>query len=110
MADQFDMPLATIRTSDPRHRELWDIVIFLDAATKPLLKDASDPAQAMSMLMTAAAHFAGGILGKLIVAGVASDRDKRRAVEAMAANFRAGIDVGKRAAMRTVKADCEGSA
>ena len=87
MADQFDMPLATIRTSDPRHRELWDIVIFLDAATKPLLKDASDPAQAMSMLMTAAAHFAGGILGKLIVAGVASDRDKRRAVEAMAASL-----------------------
>lgn len=108
--DRSDVPLREIRGSDPRHAELAERAQAFELIALPMIKNAPDPYAEMSMLMTAAMVFAGTTFGKLIVAGVATDGDKRRTVEAMAKNFRTGIDIGKRAAMRAVVAGCEGEA
>jgi len=62
----------------------------------------SDPndTDALAEAMTGAILFAGTLFGTSIIAGLADDKDKRRAVEAMARNFRTGIDVGKARALR----------
>ncbi len=59
--------------------------------------------------MTAAVHFAGGLLGQLIVIGAAKEQDKRRATEAAATNFRAGIEIGRRSALRAVTKHTQGN-
>jgi hypothetical protein len=52
------------------------------------------------MILTAGALLSGGVFGRLLIAGAASEKDKRRAADACAKNFRTGIDIGKRAALR----------
>lgn len=67
-------------------------------------------ANELSIAMTAACTFAGTMFGTLIVAGVATDQDKRRVTEAMMRNFRSGIDIGKRKALDVAARQFGGSA
>lgn len=105
-----EVPLKAIPASDPRHVELAERARMFELFALPMIKEAADPYAEMSALMTAAMVFAGTTFGKLIVAGLATEGDKRRTVEAAAANFRTGIDIGKRAALRAVVEHCEGEA
>lgn len=102
--------LREIRGDDPRHAALAERTQIFEMFALPMIKNAPDPLEEMSMLITAAMVFAGMTFGKLIVAGAAAEGDKRRTVEAAAKNFRTGIDIGKRAATRAGVSDCEGSA
>jgi hypothetical protein len=62
----------------------------------------SDPSdiQQLGYAMAAASIFAGTLLGKLIVAGLVDEKDKRRMTESMAKNYRSGIDIGRKAGLR----------
>lgn len=82
------------------------LVNLYQSTTRMAVPD-PDP-DSLSEAMTAAAIFAGTIFGQLLVAGLVNEGDKRRAGEAMLKNFRAGIDLGRRKAMETIKT--EGSA
>ena len=65
--------------------------------------EAIDPNR-MSAAMTAAAIMAGGFLGNMIVAGLATEQDKRRVTESFTRNFRSGIEIGRRQGLRVAAA------
>ncbi len=104
------VPLIAIGGDDPRHRAMADKVMFLQSITQPMIREAADADVELSQWMTAAAFFAGGLMGQLITIGAARDQDKRTATDAMATNFRAGIAAGKRAAARALVETTEGTA
>lgn len=91
--------LRTTSAGDPQFDQIAAMIEHLQAATAPLIDIEAGPNQ-LALLMTACSMFAGTLLGTLIVAGVASDQDKRRITDSMAKNFRTGIDAGKRRALR----------
>jgi len=92
--------LRQIAGDDPRHQKIVDLVIELERAAREHLADEPDRLEAASMILTAGAVLSGGMFGRLLIAGAATEKDKRRAAEAAAMNFRTGIDIGKRAALR----------
>lgn len=64
----------------------------------------------LSTHMSAAMVFAGTIFGSMIIGGIVRDQDKRRAVESAAHNFREGIEIGKRRALRIMQEEMGGTA
>lgn len=99
--------LREIRGDDPLHEKIADLVIHLHREAVKHLAAEPDRLAAASMILTAGAVLSGGMFGRLLVVGAATEKDKRRAAEAAAKNFRSGIDIGKRAALR-VEADMFG--
>lgn len=92
--------LQYIGGDDPRHREIVDLVLALERAAREHLADRPDKLEVAAMILTAGAVLSGGMFGRLLIVGAAKEQDKRRAAEACAKNFRSGIDIGKRAALR----------
>lgn len=81
------------------HNQVVAISQVFQQALSEALEGRTDPHE-LALAMTAASMFAGTIAGTLISVGLLTDKDKRRVTEMMARNFRSGIDVGKRRAMR----------
>jgi hypothetical protein len=96
MADQ-DIQLRMTQQGDPEFAEVVMFAEAIRAALAPLIMD--DPNR-VAKAMTAACMFAGTMFGTLIVMGLATDQDTKRTADSMRANFRSGIDVGKKRALR----------
>ncbi|MBB5684319.1 hypothetical protein [Sphingobium boeckii] len=102
--------LKSAGSGSAEHLEMIELVEVIRQATMHVIRDVDDPAMKSSILMAAAATFAGTIMGHMIVAGLLHDQDKKRVTDAMARNFRTGIDVGKRRAMRVACDEFGGNA
>jgi ABC-type methionine transport system ATPase subunit len=102
MADAIDegAQIRPIAANSSEHAKIAAICMHLEQVTAPLIAEAADQVELTSQMITAACTFAGTLFGKLIIAGVATDQDKRKATEVAAKNFRSGIEIGKKAAMR----------
>jgi hypothetical protein len=68
---------------------------MLTAAAMDQLSDDLDPALHTGLTISAGCLLAGYLFGATIVAGMASDKDKRRACDMALSNFRMGIKLGK---------------
>lgn len=85
--------------------EIFAMCELLRSAAAPVLAgsiDTIDPNQ-IAKMHAAAAVFAGILFGELIVFGLAREQDKRRAADGVAKNFRSGIDIGKKHALRVAE-------
>lgn len=94
---------------DPEHEQLYHLVEYMRSAMALLPGQRDDPNH-LGMLMTAACMYAGTLLGVMIVAGLAGEKDKRRIINSMTHNFRQGIEIGRRAATRAAVDDVAGHA
>jgi hypothetical protein len=92
--------LQSITGDDPRHQSIVDLVIALEKAAWAHLANRPDRLEAAAMILTAGAVLSGSMFGRMLIAGAAGEKDKRRAADACAKNFRSGIGVGKQAALR----------
>jgi len=105
-----EVPLRKIMHDDHRYAEIAQLSEFFRAATSSYVSDAADPRQAMSVLMTAAAVFAGIQFGMIRMMGELRMSDQKHAEKAMVHNFRTGIGIGVRKAARSLKESAEGTA
>lgn len=106
-------PLPRIKASqgDPDFERIIDLVeAMMRGAAADQLRDYVDPAHHSAMTMAAAGVLAGYLAGASIIAGIASDRDKRRMGEMLLTNFRQGIGIGKSNALRTATEQFGGNA
>lgn len=94
------VPLKTLAAGDAQFDQVVDLAEFLRMNFVVAMPEEAGTPEGQSLAMTAAAVFSGILSGGLIIAGVVSEQDKRRAVDAAARNFRTGIDIGKRRALR----------
>jgi hypothetical protein len=101
--------MRAITDEDPTHQQIASLVIELERHAYAVLADA-DPLHATSVILTAGAVLSGSMFGRLLMTGAADQKDKRRAAEAAARNFRTGIDIGKRAATRVLSTNVAGHA
>ncbi len=99
-----------ISGADPRHDRIADLCVEMERAAYAFLADYPDKLEAASFILTAGAVVSGSMFGRLVIAGAATDQDRRRAAEGCARNFRSGIDVGKRAALRALTDEIGGTA
>ena len=102
--------LFTVHSGDSQHERTVEIVEYLREVSVPIIGLVDDEwSDRASELMTALCVFAGSLLGTMIIADIATDKDKKRITDSMAKNFRAGIEAGKHRAMR-VMTELDGSA
>jgi hypothetical protein len=91
-------------SQDPEAREVIEqIITLMRIGVTPLLdknQGCLPPLQACQI--TAASLFAGITLGHMIAIGVAKDQDKRRTGQLVLANFRSGVELGKREARQAM--------
>lgn len=108
MRDEIKIKLLDAGSAD--HDSIIQMVeIYRMATVANMAGEGTDPNE-LARAMVAAVIYAGSIFGALIVAGFATDQDKRRACDSMVRNFRSGIEVGKIKATRLAKEGCEGRA
>jgi len=101
-----EVPLRTLAGDTPQAAEIIAIVELWRAAfaKSETMAGRGTPEgvspDAISFAASAAAVLAGTYFGNAIIAGLATDQDKRRASEAFARNFKTGIEIGKRQGLR----------
>ena len=101
-----EAPLRTLAGDTPQAAEIMAIVELWRAAfsKSETMAGRGTPEginpDAISFAASAAAIMAGTFFGNAIIAGLATDQDKRRASEAFARNFKTGIEIGKRQGLR----------
>ncbi|MFD1951898.1 hypothetical protein ACFSGX_14080 [Sphingomonas arantia] len=91
--------LREISGGDVEHVQVLALMERMRDAMAGSDMDMTDP-DVLSAVMTATALLGGEVFGSLIIAGHATDQDKRRAVASVERNYRTGIEVGKRRALR----------
>jgi hypothetical protein len=89
------------KPGDPWFELLFAMMEAMREATTPILDQAfDDPRDALSVLMSSAATFAGVQAGTLMATGALRQQDKKRVCEAALKNFRQGIDFGLNRGLR----------
>ena len=97
MAD--DIPLSDAMRDPEARAQIEQIIALMRMAMAPMLNgDPDNIPMYQSYSITAAALFAGMTAGHMIALGVMKEQDKRRAGQVVVANFRNGIELGKREA------------
>ena len=98
-----DEPLKTIhgKPGDPMFEALFVMLDAMREATTPIGEAVfDDPRDALSVIMSAAATFAGIQAGSLMAIGALRTQDRKRVGEAALKNFRQGIDFGLNRGLR----------
>lgn len=100
MSGEEMIPRIKVSVGDPNFERMIEIqTAMLSAAALDQLRDGMDPALHTALTMASAGFLAGYLGGASIIAGVATDGDKRRMGEMLLTNFRQGIQIGKQNAM-----------
>lgn len=97
-----------VEHGSPLMADIQARVEYLRRVIAPTI-DPDSPAS-LSAAQTATAIYCGAMFGHMIIAGLARDADKRRATETFAKNFREGIEIGKRHALRVATSEFGGNA
>lgn len=94
------IPLKTLVAGDSQFDQIVELAEFLRLNFVAAMPEDAGTPEGQALAMTAAEVFSGILFGGLIIGGVVSDQDKRRAADMAARNFRTGVDIGKRRALR----------
>lgn len=79
---------------DPMFEVCLDAMNRMRAAVANVVTEAEDPRDGLTIIMTAAAMFAGVQGGTLLAMGALQNQDRRRMVETAMTNFRQGVEFG----------------
>lgn len=109
MSDQ-PVDMKTGAPGDPMFDACFRVMDLMREATAAFVEQQPDPRDGLTIVMTAAAIFAGVQAGTLMAMGELRQQDRRRLGEAALHNFRQGIDFGLNRGLRIATEEGGGSA
>lgn len=104
MAEANALPFGQAAPGNADFERIMDVVAaMLSGAAANQATDGLDPPHHTALTISAAGVLAGYLFGATIIAGMASDKDTRRAGLMLLTNFRQGVKIGKDNAMRSIE-------